>query len=48
MTLKSCAPIVGAQVLSFPTEQQLLSVGGAGVVVGLRLKFIGVLCGFVV
>lgn len=25
MTLKSCAPIVGAQVLSFPTEQQLLS-----------------------
>jgi len=25
-TLKSCAPIVGAEVLSFDTEQQLLQV----------------------
>jgi len=26
-TWKSCAPIVGAEVLSFQTEQELLQVG---------------------
>lgn len=30
-TWKSCAPIVGAEVLSFDTEQELLQVGNVAV-----------------